>query len=194
MKTSQLVSRYLLKMDELNAALLRVLLAASIITPEEAVEAVSEFLIDAYIEGFAGVGYLLGDDSDRLRLSQMDTAMRKKIDGKTFRERVFDYAVDGDTAGILLVANTDGHRVFNAGASDRATMFAAQAGVKLSKTWVTVMDDKVRETHSYLQGESVPFESMFFTFDGDFGNYPGDFNRVENNANCRCILSYSFRK
>ena len=61
-------------------------------------------------------------------------------------------------------------------------------GFGVSKNWITVRDDKVRETHSYLEGQSVPLEEEFFTFDGDHAAYPGGFTKAENNVNCRCIV------
>lgn len=192
MKTQSLVARYLLKMDELNTAMegfLSTQLTQS--TPEAVIEKVYDFLLDAYLEGFAGVGFLLGDDTDTPDSRNLLLAVNQVIEGKTFRERVYGYANDRDAAGILLVANTDGHRVFNAGANDRAGMFQGRTGEFVSKTWITVLDDSVRDTHSYIHGETVELRERFFTFDGDSALYPGDFTRVENNANCRCILSYS---
>ena len=35
------------------------------------------------------------------------------------------------------------------------------------------MDDKVRETHRYLEGASVSLDEEFWTFDGDHAAYPG---------------------
>lgn len=34
-------------------------------------------------------------------------------------------------------------------------------------------DNLVRETHKYLEGQSVPLEEEFFTYDGDHAPYPG---------------------
>ena len=49
-------------------------------------------------------------------------------------------------------------------------------------------DDKVRETHDYLEGVEVDLASEFVTFDGDSAKFPGDFSRAENNVNCRCVI------
>ena len=54
-----------------------------------------------------------------------------------------------------------------------------------------MMDDKVRDTHSYLQSKKVPIGEEFFTYDGDSALYPGGFKSAENNVNCRCFLTYS---
>ena len=58
----------------------------------------------------------------------------------------------------------------------------------VTKTWGTMLDESVRETHSYLESVSVPLEEEFFTFDGDHAPYPGLFQKAENNVNCRCFV------
>ena len=60
----------------------------------------------------------------------------------------------------------------------------------VTKTWVTMKDDRVRETHDYLEGTTVHYDCEFFTYDGDHSQYPGGFSKPENNVNCRCILLY----
>jgi hypothetical protein len=67
---------------------------------------------------------------------------------------------------------------------------AKYAGAK-SKTWVTMMDDRVRDTHDYLEGETVGIGEDFYTYDGDHASAPGLFELAENNVNCRCELLFS---
>jgi hypothetical protein len=54
-------------------------------------------------------------------------------------------------------------------------------------------DDRVRDTHMFLEGVEVPMGERFYTFDGDSAMIPGDFALPENNINCRCTLSYTFK-
>ena len=56
------------------------------------------------------------------------------------------------------------------------------------KRWQTMMDDRVRDTHSYLEGMEVPYNEDFWTYDSDHAPAPGMFNRPENNINCRCVV------
>ena len=56
------------------------------------------------------------------------------------------------------------------------------------KQWRTMLDDRVRETHDFLEGATVPVDARFYTNDGDSARFPGDFMLVENNANCRCLI------
>lgn len=90
---------------------------------------------------------------------------------------------------IKRVVETEANRMHNAGAFDTAKAYAAE-GHTVYKRWVTMMDEKVRSTHLYLEGESVPLDEEFFTFDGDSALYPGGFSLPNNNINCRCDLEY----
>lgn len=89
----------------------------------------------------------------------------------------------GDLGKILRVAETEGHRILN-----EAELIAAKKGGAKTKTWITQRDDRVRETHDYLLGETVGIDEVFVTFDGDKARFPGDFENAENNVNCRCVL------
>jgi hypothetical protein len=51
-----------------------------------------------------------------------------------------------------------------------------------------MQDDRVRDTHDYLEGMVVPFSSRFYTYDGDSADYPGGFTLPENNIGCRCVV------
>ena len=94
--------------------------------------------------------------------------------------------IDPESA-ILRVLETEGHRIYNEGGYDRA----GDCGAKY-KQWQTMADDKVRDSHAYISGEKIPINDLFYTYDGDSALTPGGFDLAENNANCRCWLSYSF--
>lgn len=115
----------------------------------------------------------------------MDESIYKKFDGLNFADRTLSYAELGDKEGIIRVAETDGHRVYQDGG------YQGAKGIAKTKTWLTMLDDKVRDTHDYLEGMTVGFDEKFYTFDGDSARYPGDFESVANNARCRCVISYN---
>ena len=58
------------------------------------------------------------------------------------------------------------------------------------KRWKDVGDEKVRDTHQYLNGISVPLNDYFYSISGDYGRFPGDFKTAEENSNCRCGIVY----
>lgn len=113
--------------------------------------------------------------------------VNKRIAGKTWRERVDEYFTDGGTVDDLIrIAETETHR----DANEAALGTARNAGMK-SKTWVTMLDEKVRDTHQYLEGMTVGIDEDFYTYDGDHASAPGLFELANNNCNCRCELIFS---
>ena len=109
-----------------------------------------------------------------------------KIDGKTWVDRVNDwYEQGGDEADIMRIVETETTRDGNTAADDTAIANGAK-----TKTWRTMEDDRVRDTHAYLFGTSVPIDSDFYTYDGDHARAPGLFSDPANNINCRCELEY----
>ena len=119
-------------------------------------------------------------------LDAMDAAVYASIAGETWRDRVLKYYESGGTLyDIRRIAETDATRIYNQGAIDAVRANGASG---VNKRWQTMMDDRVRDTHSYLQSMEVPFDEDFWTYDGDHAPAPGMFERPENNINCRCIV------
>ena len=114
-----------------------------------------------------------------------DKAVNLDIDGKTFRDRVTE---DTTPEEIMRLIDTEAHRDYNTGIQDAASTSGRK---DIRKTWHTMMDDKVRDTHDYLEGITIPIEDKFVTYDGDEARFPGDFSDPSNVINCRCELSYS---
>ena len=115
----------------------------------------------------------------------MDESIYRKFDGLDFADRTLSYAELGDKESIVRVAETDGHRVYQDGGYQGAKGYAR------TKTYETMQDLKVRDTHDYLQGITVGIDEEFYTFDGDSARYPGDFKTPQNNINCRCCVTYN---
>ena len=117
----------------------------------------------------------------------VEAAVNKRIAGETYRERVMGYYENGGTLyDIQRIAETDATRVYNTGALDAVIANNATGGA--NKRWMTMLDDRVRDTHSYLEGMVVPYNQPFFTYDNDSAMAPGMFERPENNINCRCVI------
>ena len=111
----------------------------------------------------------------------------KVVAGKNFIDRVEEYAPAGDIEAIYRVADTDAHRLYVSGELDAAIENGAS-----EKTWHTMEDWRVRETHDPLEGIKVGINDYFVTFDGDEAQMPGDFTLAENNVNCRCWLTFDY--
>lgn len=128
-------------------------------------------------------------DADR-----MQEELLKRFDGKDYNDRIREYVMTDDIQSLLRVAETEYHRMYNAGSMDACDSLSAGIQSRLNKTWVTMNDSKVRDTHDFLEGVSVGLNERFYTYDDDSARFPGDFAKVENNVNCRCVLSISARE
>lgn len=185
----QIVNRYLLKFDEIER--LGDSFNKSFPESYEQLEEIfTDALYDGYLEGFASVGYSLKDDINRtVDTSTVFDVIAANVAGKTLFERLKEHYEANDAESIKTLLFTEYHRLYNEGGFDRAVF----VGGDIVKTWYTVGDVKVRETHNHLNGVSVALFGEFVTFDGDSARLPGLFKNVKNNANCRCIVIYEFR-
>lgn len=182
----------ILPFDELNAFRLRLLEmfpdGKLVITPKRH-EDILDWMLDIFLLAFAnGV-----NRTNRSLLSSwqptIDMVMEtvdKKVAGKTWRQRAEEYFVNGGSVDDLVrIAETEAHR----DANEAALRTAKHGGAKF-KTWQTMLDDKVRDTHFYLENVTVGIDEDFYTFDNDHAPAPGLFELAENNVNCRCELVF----
>lgn len=110
-----------------------------------------------------------------------------EVVNRTWRERVEDYFSNGGSVDDLVrIAETETHRIANTAALDTAHHAGAT-----KKTWVTMMDDRVRDSHDYLLGQTVGINDEFYTYDGFHAPAPGMFGVPEEDINCRCELIFS---
>ena len=174
-----------LPIDELNnlKAYLSLAFERGEITLSEVMDEVLDILIIGWANGLDYASDVLGDSY--LDYSDLQKALDLKIEDKTYKDRVREHFENLDIDGIVRVADTESHRLYN-----EAVFESAKAsGKNVYKTWETMMDDRVRETHSYIEGVSVPIDERFYTSDGDSARYPGDFELAQNNVGCRCVLT-----
>lgn len=157
-------------------------------TYQELEDEIEDILILSYLNGNATAGEMLGFEPD-VDVDNMDAVINKKIAGKTWRERLREQLDNGGTVeDIMRIAETESHRDTN----EAIYEVAKGSGIQnLYKTWETMEDGRVREAHEEIQGQTVPFEDVFVTWDGHEARFPGDFDTAELNVNCRCFLSVS---
>ena len=183
----------LMPFDELNVleATVQSIMSAE---PEER-KHMKEYLEDEILDLLI-MSYVFGNEDGNEMLSaevmidadEMSKSVYKKIKGEDWKERFDNYFDNGGTAeDIMRVVDTDSHRIYNEAVVDVGESIS-KSGTTVMKTWYTMGDDKVRETHDYLEGMKVPMDERFYTFDGDSARYPGDFDMAENNVNCRCSI------
>lgn len=150
---------------------------------------VLEVLILSYLYGNEAANYMLAEDMPTVD-SKLFKSIRKAVAGETWLERIRQHLESGTVEDIMRVIVTESHRIYNE-ALFAVAREAEAKGVVVYKRWETMLDDKVRDTHYYLQGDSQPLNEPFFTYDGDFAMHPGDFTFPENNIGCRCRLVFT---
>ena len=79
------------------------------------------------------------------------------------------------------------------GASDSGAFFAGleaeKAGIEVEKTWLSIMDMRVRPSHKHLHGTTIPLHAVFHGYYGDL-RYPHDPQSVPQEIyRCRCRMA-----
>lgn len=182
-----------LPFDELNAfesRLKRHFNAAGHIRSRQDCEDIIDELLDLYLLFYAdGVKETNRELHSDIEFSSQDveSVVYERIDGATWRDRVLAwYASGGTIDDIMRIADTEAHRIGN----EAAYNTAVRAGAT-NKTWVTMLDDRVRDTHQYLHGVTVPIYGYFYSSAGGQTQYPGQWGIPEEDCNCRCWLTFS---
>ena len=186
----KVVSSYLTALDELNVLTTTSYQMANgdlATRLKQITDDILSFLINAYTHGIEAAATMLTAELD-VDVNQMEKAIYQVIDGKTFADRIADHVSVNDLSGLITLVESEYHRVYNTAITDGGTDYVNNGSFGVTKNWYTVKDDKVRETHKYLEGQSIALEEEFFTFDGDHAGYPGGFTKAENNVGCRCIV------
>ena len=109
-----------------------------------------------------------------------------EVQGKTWRERMREHFDSGGTIDdVKRIIETEAHRDANTAAYEAAK----KAGCTM-KTWHTMGDDRVRDSHFWLDGVTIPIDAEFYSFRGGSTMFPGQWGIPEEDVNCRCWLTY----
>lgn len=135
----------------------------------------------AYVFGVRDVCGSMNKETEP-NIDKMNESVNKVVAGKTWEERVNDVTTIEELNRIVF---TESHRCFSDGQYDTAVQLGAK-----TKIWHTMEDDRVRDSHWYLQGSEVGIDDYFYTLDGDYALRPYDFMEASNNIGCRCVLEY----
>lgn len=159
---------------------------------DDIIDELLDLYLLAYFEGSREAAKELMIDEEP-SVEKAAEVINRPIAGKTYKDRVREYLNGemGETTGtpaeaIARVAETDAVRIFN-----EAGLETAIAGGATTKTWHTMEDNRVRDTHIPLDGVFSPIDGYFYTYDGDKATAPGKFEKTSNNVGCRCWLTYS---
>lgn len=132
------------------------------------------------IDGWAAGLLFVGEDKDIPDLTHILNYIYPR--GETTSE-IYDKDVT-DPEKLQRMIECEANRCFNTG------MVEAVKDTKgVMKTWETMGDERVRLSHDYLEGMTIPFDEEFVTIGGDSAKAPGMFQDPENNVNCRCWIT-----
>ena len=104
--------------------------------------------------------------------------------------------VDTDQSGIFTlgranrIARTEATRVVNESTVESYKLLTEQ-GIQVKKEWLTAEDDRVRDSHRSLDGQTVSANENFklsSLYGGLEASSPGSFSEVKENINCRCTV------
>ena len=160
---------------------------------DDRIDEILDMLIMAYVFGTEDADEELSV-TETVVTEEMYEAVWKVIADKNWEQRVREYFDDpnGTVDDIMRVVETDTNRIYNDAVLNvgRKTADAiAPSGQIVTKTWNTMLDDRVRDTHEYIESVTVPIDRRFYTFDGDSAMAPGGFTDPQNNINCRCSIT-----
>lgn len=161
---------------------------------DDVIDDVLSLLIGAYKAGVDDISDTFGVDIEADLDDMYEALYFVWGDGMNFENRIRKHVDEDNPDGVILVAETEAHRDFATGQSDSVNQGQQQNKIPrdltIVKEWNTMQDERVRDSHEYLQGMRVGLRDEFYTYDGDHAPFPGLFEKVEENANCRCWVEY----
>lgn len=119
------------------------------------------------------------------------TEVRKGIDqgdsfhdmAKAIKKKMGEY-----NGRPITIAKTETHRVIE------TTKFKAMESVSKQvpqlKVWRTVSDERVRDSHKAMEGQTVKLDEEFTLPSGAKTMYPGQSGIAAEDINCRCFVEY----
>jgi len=173
----------LIRADELNV------LKGDLERNKDNIDAVIEMALDwlllAYADGKSDAEVQLGGQTEA-GIDHVIGVISEEIGGKNVFERINEYIELNEVEDLVMMLGNERQRVYNTASFETATELGAK-----TKTWHTMEDNKVRDTHEYIDKMTKPLNEPFYTYTGDSAMYPQGFSDAANNINCRCWLTFN---
>lgn len=114
-------------------------------------------------------------------------------EGSTYAQmsKRLNESLSGQVVQPVRIVRTEGHRVISESKKDSLDV-AANKGLRMSKTWMTARDERVRSQHSTMDGAIVLYDEYFIMPDGASGFAPGMIGSAQHDIHCRCDWSIDF--
>ena len=109
------------------------------------------------------------------------------ISGEGYRKisKRLNKVMEGNLNDTFRIARTETHRVQQQSRLD-AFEHVSDQGVIMGKTWISSLDNRTRDTHQELDGQTVAMDEEFESPSGATAEAPGQFGVAEEDINCRC--------
>lgn len=102
-------------------------------------------------------------------------------------------SLENDVPKALRIVRTETHRVMEQAKLDSLGK-AQAAGIEIVKAWVSSRDERVRSSHSSMDGVTVDYGEDFRNhLTGGRGPAPGMMGTAADDINCRCIFTIDFK-
>jgi len=114
-------------------------------------------------------------------------------EGSTYRETAegIEKIIVKDYAGLSKESESAAHQ-FQSDTTQEALDAAGEENIQLTKTWVSAGDDRVRDAHELLDGQTIDVSEMFEVPSGEWSGYkaegPSLFGVPSLDAGCRCYI------
>lgn len=104
-------------------------------------------------------------------------------------------SLDGDYKKAVTIVRTEAGRAREAGHFESAksindTLKGGVSGMRMVKTWKTMRDGAVRDTHSPMNGVTIEIDQDFDLPSGAKAKAPKQSGVASEDINCRCYASY----
>ncbi len=133
----------------------------------------------------------------QLRDRRFDRTIRGSIDsGQSLTQQQIDTMVNRYRANSIkhrseAIARTEALRAVHEG-KNASYQQAIDSGDlhpnSLRNEWNTARDERVRDSHLSMHGQTQPFGSPFVSGRGNFAEYPGSFGVASEDIHCRCTV------
>lgn len=128
--------------------------------------------------------------NDNLHYDVIGTINKGLENGQTYTQTAKELKkrFGKDINKAVATARTESHRVIETTKFETMEEIAKQ--VKMTKTWHTVKDERVRSSHQAMEGVTIPIDEEFILPSGNTCLRPSETGDPAEDINCRCYLSF----
>lgn len=114
--------------------------------------------------------------------------------GATYKEMsdALKKRLNGDVLKPMRIIRTESARVYSVSKTEVLDK-CARDGIKMTKTWHTAKDERVRNQHQDMDGKTIDYEEDFVFPDGTKTKAPCQSGAAHHDINCRCYITVDIK-